>query len=123
VSCFTAATLHVIWDKGENPPTFLIALGNAWLEIYEAEKKFAERSDSNLAGWRHVAPKPYRAIFPTDAGHKRVEGWKQRHEIVAAFLRQPGVSERAAGMDAEGIERHVSPETLAAFERPLETRR
>ncbi|MGD1090158.1 MAG: VOC family protein, partial [Verrucomicrobiota bacterium] len=46
---------RVIWDKGQNPPAFLIALGSAWLEIYEAEKFFAERGDNNLAGWRHVA--------------------------------------------------------------------
>jgi len=46
---------RVIWDKGQKPPTFLIALGGVWLEIYEAEKVFAGRGDNNLAGWRHVA--------------------------------------------------------------------
>ena len=46
---------RMIWDKGENPHAFLIALGGAWLEIYEAEKDFTERNNNNLAGWRHVA--------------------------------------------------------------------
>lgn len=46
---------RLIWEKKENPPAFLIALGNVWLEIYEAEKDFAERGNNNLAGWRHVA--------------------------------------------------------------------
>ena len=38
---------------------------------------------------------------------------------MAAFLRALGISRRVAEMDAEGIEHHVSPETLAAFERLL----
>jgi glyoxylase I family protein len=46
---------HVIWDKGQSPSAFLVALGGAWLEIYEAENFFAERGNNNLAGWRHVA--------------------------------------------------------------------
>jgi DtxR family manganese transport transcriptional regulator len=66
-----------------------------------------------------VNTKPYRAIFLTDAGHKLAEECKQRHETVAAFLRSLGVSDKAAELDAEGIEHHVSPETLAVFERWL----
>jgi DtxR family manganese transport transcriptional regulator len=62
---------------------------------------------------------PYRAIFLTGAGHKLAEECKQRHETVTAFLCSLGVSQKAAEMDAEGIEHHVSPETLAAFERRL----
>ena len=71
----------------------------------------------------HVNTKPYRATFLTEAGHKLAAECKQRHEIVATFLRRLGVSEKAAEMDAEGIEHHVSPETLAAFERLLQKRR
>jgi DtxR family transcriptional regulator, manganese transport regulator len=66
-----------------------------------------------------VNTKPYRAIFLTDAGRKLAEECKRRHETVVTFLRSLGVSEKAAEMDAEGIEHHVSPETLAAFERRL----
>jgi DtxR family manganese transport transcriptional regulator len=66
-----------------------------------------------------VNTKPYRAIFLTDAGHKLAEECKRRHETVAAFLRALGVSETVAELDAEGIEHHVSPETLMAFERRL----
>jgi DtxR family manganese transport transcriptional regulator len=67
----------------------------------------------------YVTTKPYRAIFLTEAGRKLAEECKRRHETVVAFLRSLGISERAAEMDAEGIEHHVSPETLAAFERRL----
>jgi len=38
---------------------------------------------------------------------------------VVAFLRSIGVPERVARMDAEGMEHHVSPETLAAFKTAL----
>jgi len=37
-------------------------------------------------------------------------------------LNSIGISEKTAEMDAEGIEHHVSPETLAAFERLLKIR-
>ena len=67
----------------------------------------------------YVNTKPYRAIFLTAAGRKLAEECKQRHETVVAFLRSLGISEKTAEMDAEGMEHHVSPETLAAFERRL----
>jgi DtxR family manganese transport transcriptional regulator len=67
----------------------------------------------------YVNTKPYRAIFLTEAGSKLAEECKRRHETVAAFLRKLGISGKVAELDAEGIEHHVSPETLAAFERLL----
>ena len=70
----------------------------------------------------YVDTKPYRAIFLTDAGHKLAAESKQRHETVVAFLQSLGVSKKVAQMDAEGIEHHVSPETLAAFERRIARR-
>jgi DtxR family manganese transport transcriptional regulator len=70
----------------------------------------------------YVNTRPYRAIFLTDAGLKLAAESKQRHETVVAFLQSLGVSKKAAQLDAEGIEHHVSPETLAAFERRLKKR-
>jgi DtxR family transcriptional regulator, manganese transport regulator len=67
----------------------------------------------------YVNTKPYRAIFLTGTGRSLAEECKQRHQTVAAFLRKLGVSKKVAELDAEGIEHHVSPETLAAFERRL----
>jgi DtxR family manganese transport transcriptional regulator len=43
--------------------------------------------------------------------------------VVLEFLRALGVEERTAQIDAEGIEHHISPETLAAFKRYLTARR
>jgi DtxR family manganese transport transcriptional regulator len=70
----------------------------------------------------YVNTKPYRAIFLTNAGNRLAGECKRRHETVVAFLRSLGVPEKAAEMDAEGIEHHVSPETLAVFERRLRKR-
>jgi DtxR family manganese transport transcriptional regulator len=69
-----------------------------------------------------VNTKPYRAIFLTGSGRKLADECKRRHETVVAFLHSLGVPEKTAEMDAEGIEHHVSPETLAAFERLLKRR-
>ena len=65
----------------------------------------------------YVSTRPYRSIFLTDKGLRTAEESRRRHEIVVAFLRALGVPEAIAQTDAEGIEHHVSPETLAAFKR------
>ena len=71
----------------------------------------------------YVNTQPYRAIFLTDAGRKLAEESRQRHETVLAFLQSLGIPERVAKMDAEGIEHHVSPDTLAAFKTVLRNNR
>jgi DtxR family manganese transport transcriptional regulator len=65
----------------------------------------------------YISARPYRAIFLTEKGSRLAEESRRRHEIVVAFLRGLGVPEETAQTDAEGIEHHVSPETLAAFKR------
>jgi DtxR family manganese transport transcriptional regulator len=66
-----------------------------------------------------VTSRPYRSIFLTDRGRNLAAACKARHETVATFLRSLGIPERVAEMDAEGIEHHVSPDTLNAFKRAL----
>ena len=70
-----------------------------------------------------VTSLPYRSIFLTDAGRKLSEESRRRHEIVVKFLKSLGVPAAAAHSDAEGIEHHVSKETLAAFVKHLESTR
>jgi DtxR family manganese transport transcriptional regulator len=65
----------------------------------------------------YVSTCPYRSIFLTEKGLRVAKESRRRHEIVVAFLRSLGVAEKIAQTDAEGIEHHVSPETLAAFKR------
>jgi DtxR family manganese transport transcriptional regulator len=66
-----------------------------------------------------VASRPYRAIFLTDAGRTLSEESRHRHEIVVAFLKSLGVPDAVARSDAEGIEHHVSQDTLKAFVKRL----
>jgi DtxR family manganese transport transcriptional regulator len=60
---------------------------------------------------------PYRSLFLTDKGKQLALACKQRHIIVYDFLCSLGVSEKTAEMDAEGVEHHVSQETLQAFQK------
>jgi DtxR family manganese transport transcriptional regulator len=71
-------------------------------------------------GW--IEAQPYRAIFLTDEGRRIAEASRRRHQVVVTFLTAIGVSEEIARADAEGIEHHVSEETLAAFESFLKSR-
>ena len=70
-----------------------------------------------LAAEGLIVQRPYRGIFLTAAGKKIAEKSKARHQIVVSFLIALGVSPAIAHIDAEGIEHHVSEETLEAFER------
>ncbi|WPJ97915.1 manganese-binding transcriptional regulator MntR [Coraliomargarita algicola] len=63
-----------------------------------------------------VTSEPYRSIFLTDAGRAIAEDARHRHAVTVALLRKLGVSAEIAEVDAEGMEHHVSKETLQAFE-------
>ncbi len=69
-----------------------------------------------------VTTQPYRSIFLTDDGRDLAVKAKARHCTVVAFLEAIGISSATARADAEGIEHHVSRETLAAFEEFLRQR-
>lgn len=62
-----------------------------------------------------VSQKPYRGVFLTEAGQALAEHARARHHVVVSFLIALGVSPETARRDAEGIEHHVSDETLNAF--------
>jgi DtxR family transcriptional regulator, manganese transport regulator len=69
-----------------------------------------------------VEHRPYRSVFLTDAGRRLAETARRRHRLVVAFLAALGVPEETAKRDAEGIEHHVSDETLEAFARFVEAK-
>ena len=62
-----------------------------------------------------VETRPYRSIFLTEAGKALAESSRARHQIGRDFLVTIGVPETIAEEDAEGVEHHVSEETLAVF--------
>jgi DtxR family manganese transport transcriptional regulator len=70
-----------------------------------------------------VTSLPYRSIFLTAAGRRLSEESRHRHEVVVDFLQSLGIPAAVAHSDAEGIEHHVSRETLDAFIAHLRGRR
>jgi DtxR family manganese transport transcriptional regulator len=70
----------------------------------------------------YVTSQPYRSIFLTAKGRKLAAASAERHETVLAFLVALGVPKQTAEIDAEGIEHHVSRQTLDAMRRFLSRR-
>jgi len=64
--------------------------------------------------------RPYRSIFLTERGEAVAAASRHRHAVVREFLRAIGVSDATSEADAEGMEHHVSDETLAALARMTE---
>ncbi len=67
-----------------------------------------------------VNTQPYGPMTLTETGAKMAAESQKRHEIVYQFLLAIGVSKATATDDAEGIEHHVSAETLKCFRKFLE---
>lgn len=55
---------------------------------------------------------PRMPIELTSKGRRLAHRCRERHDIVYRFLLAIGVSERIAAIDSEGIEHHVSSQTL-----------
>ena len=68
-----------------------------------------------LASTGLVEQVPYRGVFLTAEGESLAEQSRERHHIVENFLLALGISAEIAHRDAEGIEHHVSDETLEIF--------
>jgi len=63
-----------------------------------------------------VIIEPYRSVALTPKGKRLAAACKKRHQVVVEFLLALGIDKKTAETDAEGIEHHVSPQTLAKFE-------
>lgn len=81
----------------------------------------ANRTIKRLLRKGLVTSEPYRSIFLTNSGRTLAKESRARHETVVRFLEAIGVPRDIAESDAEGIEHHVSRETLTAFVRFLRT--
>ena len=68
-----------------------------------------------------VESKPYRSIFLTQAGTQLAKASRDKHRVVRGFLIAIGVNNDVAEQDAEGVEHHVSEETLSKFKEFLES--
>jgi len=74
--------------------------------------KMIQRLDEN----QYVTYEKYRGILLTSRGQRLGKLMKQRHHMLAEFLRMLGVHEETIQKDVEGIEHHVSPKTLDSLQ-------
>ena len=102
----------LIDERGEARGTDVaLRLGVANATVAKMVKRLA---DQGL-----IEQEPYRAIFLTGDGWKMADEGRRKHQLVESFLLSLGVSAKTASIDAEGIEHHVSAETLKAMARFL----
>ena len=100
-------------DRGEARVTDLAKrLGVSHVTVIQTVKRL---KDQEL-----VETEPYKAITLTRSGREVADASRERHVLVTEFLVAIGVSREVADSDAEGIEHHVSRETLRAMERFLD---
>jgi Mn-dependent DtxR family transcriptional regulator len=64
----------------------------------------------------HLNYEKYRGIRLTDKGILVAKNIRERHGLLAEFLKIIGVDEDTANKDAEGIEHHLQPKTLLKLE-------
>lgn len=81
----------------------------------------ASKTIARLQREGYVTSEPYRSIFLTSKGRELAVAARERHDLVYRFLRCIGVSEETAKIDSEGVEHHVSQETLDAFRHIIDT--
>ena len=69
-----------------------------------------------------IETRPYRSIFLTPQGTEMATRSRARHLVVVRFLLALGLSSEIAETDAEGLEHHLSEETLVAMQGFAEAR-
>ncbi|QSO54846.1 transcriptional regulator MntR [Alicyclobacillus curvatus] len=74
--------------------------------------KMLQKLDEN----HYVTYEKYRGILLTARGQRLGKLMKERHHMLEEFLRMLGVSEETIHKDVEGIEHHVSPNTLQCLQ-------
>jgi len=75
----------------------------------------ATRRVSRLRRLGYVTTKPRMPLELSKSGRELAEACRARHTVVLRFLLALGVPRPSAEIDAEGVEHHVSPETLRRF--------
>jgi Mn-dependent DtxR family transcriptional regulator len=64
----------------------------------------------------HLNYEKYRGIRLTEKGILVAKSIRERHGLLAEFLKIIGVDEDTANKDAEGIEHYLQPKTLGKLE-------
>ena len=90
--------------------------------LFQVSHVTVNRTIGRLQRDGYVTTEPYAPIELTKKGRGLARSSRERHEVVYRFLLAIGIGEATAAADSEGIEHHVSPETLAAMQNFLENR-
>src|ERR1700738_949777 len=65
----------------------------------------------------------YRGLVLTTAGETLARNIMRRHQLLSDFLRMLGINDEVIYHDVEGMEHHISPQTLNAIEALMEALR
>lgn len=82
---------------------------------FEVSHVTVKRTLERLKRDGYIEVEPYGPVMLTARGRRLAKSSAERHATVLNFLLALGVSETTAMIDSEGIEHHVSAETLKAM--------
>jgi len=102
--------IHAIEQEGETPRVTDLqkVFGVSHVSVVRALQRLEKRELLDRSG---------DGMELTAVGRKMATEAAERHEIVVEFLLKLGVSDAQAHADAEGLEHHISDETLGAMRR------
>ena len=107
---YVEAIQEILQNKGD--------VKNADLaQYFGVSQATVNKNLKRLINFNLAKSEPYRSIFLTEEGEKLATLSKEKHEIVFNFLIKLGVSRKTAENDSEGIEHHVSSETLKLMKK------
>ena len=109
---YVEAIADVIDDRG-------VCRGADLARLFAVSNVTVTKTVARLQNEGLIATRPYAPLELTPKGEKMAAKARRRHELVLKFLETIGVSRAQAAIDSEGIEHHVSDETLRAFQRFL----
>jgi len=87
------------------------------VKLFRVSNATVNRTVGRLVRDGYATTEPYGPVELTAKGVRLADACRQRHNTVIDFLRAIGVSEETALIDSEGIEHHVSEETLHAMQK------
>lgn len=90
-------------------------------KLFRVSNATVNRTVGRLVRDGFAETEPYGPIELTKKGQRLAAESRKRHETVIEFLIALGVSRETALIDSEGIEHHVSEETLRAMQKYLKT--
>ena len=105
---YVEAIFEIIEETGQ------CRVGNL-VKHFDVSHVTVSRTVGRLQSEGLLETQPYKPITLTAAGIKLAKKMKKRHAVVFNFLLSLGVDRQTAQIDSEGIEHHVSDQTLRAM--------